>query len=432
MKVCKFGGSSVATADQIRKVRMITEEDRDRTVIVVSAPGKRNPDDEKITDMLYECEALRKRGESIESVYERISSRYRDIAEGLELGRDAVDSELLLVKNAILEGRGRAYCASRGEYLSALLISKYLGWNFLDSEGVIVIGDDNRIEDITYTTLREKIGRGGKYVIPGFYGTSLSGDIVTFSRGGSDITGAIVSAAVDADVYENWTDVSGVYSSDPRLVKNARVIDNLSYTEVREFSEVGASVFHEEAIAPCIDKKIPVNIRNTNSPSDRGTFIREKTSHRGAVGVSGKGDLSRVRVRRLMLFKERSILERILSRLSEYGIRPSYTFYGSDSVSWYFETKSAGDCDYPALAGILREEFSLDEAELEKGYAVVGIVGSHIDETMEYADALSSLREKSIHPVSLSLGGSAMTFLIALEEKRKNEAVSVISERIFG
>ena len=432
MKVCKFGGSSVASADQIRKVRAILDSDRERTVAVVSAPGKRNSSDEKITDMLYRCASLVDEGKSCSEVFGKIAERYIEIAESLEIGKEAIEKELCAVEKNIEGGKGAQYAASRGEYLSAFLIAKAFGWNFLDSEGTIIIGEDNRIEDITYTQLRAKMKKGEKYVIPGFYGTSLEGEITTFSRGGSDITGAIVASALDADVYENWTDVSGVYSSDPRKVKSAHVIDEMSYREVREFSEVGASVFHEEAIAPCVSKGIPINIRNTNAPEDRGTLICKDASHRGVIGVSAKGGLGRIYCQKLMFFKEGGMRHRILSLMHIYGIKPCYTLYGCDSIAWYFDAKQADKIDTDEMCSRIKEEFGLNEIECRKGYAVVGLVGNGIEDTMEYVDALSVLKENGIHPVSVSLGGSWTTFVIGIEEKRKDEAVSLISDRIFG
>ncbi len=431
MKVCKFGGSSVASADQIRKVRAILESDNERKVVVVSAPGKRNSSDEKITDLLYKSAALVEEGKPIDEAFDKISSRYLEIAENLGLDVPSVGRELDTIKKNIISGKGRAYAASRGEYLSARLISEYLGWNFIDPEGVIVIGDDNRIEDITYTLLSSLIKEGEKYVIPGFYGTSFMGDVTTFSRGGSDITGAIAAAAVGADIYENWTDVSGVYSSDPRVVRNARVIDNLSYREVREFSEVGAGVFHEEAIAPCIEKEIPINIRNTNSPMDRGTIIKKTVDEKGVVGVSRRKGLGQIYCRKLMFFKESGMRHRILSLMHIYGIKPCYTLYGCDSISWYFDSKQADNIDLAAMCGRIKEEFGLDEIGCRKGYAVIGLVGNGMNETMEYVDALAVLRENGIHPSSVSFGGSYTTFLIGVEEERAGEALSLISERII-
>lgn len=431
MKVCKFGGSSVADASQIKKVKSILDSDKERTIVVVSAPGKRFSGDEKVTDMLLSCAEMVQKGVSSKEKFEDVKNRYRDIAEGLGLGRDIIDEDLETVYKTIEDGAGRDYAASRGEHLNAKLIAKYLGWNYIETEECIVIGENNKIESESYSNLASLIENGKKYVIPGFYGRSPSGDVRCFSRGGSDITGAIAARAVMADVYENWTDVSGVYSSDPRFVKSAHVIPALSYKMVRELSEVGASVFHEEAIAPVVEVNIPINIRNTNSPEDAGTIIGKEPEDKGVVGVSAKGGLSKIYVRKLMFFKESGIRHKILSLMHIYGIKPCYTLYGCDSISWYFETKQIENIDTDEMCSRIQSEFSLDEIELKKGFAVVGLVGKGIEETMEYVDALDELRKNNIEPSSVSLGGSYTTFVIGVPEDRKLDAVNAISERLF-
>ena len=431
MKVCKFGGSSVADASQIKKVKAILDCDKERTIIVVSAPGKRFSGDEKVTDMLLSCAEMVQKGISSKEKFEDVKNRYRDIAEGLGLGRDAIDGDLEIVYKKIESGAGRDYAASRGEHLNAKLISKYLGWNYIETEECIVIGENNKIESESYSNLASLIENGKKYVIPGFYGRSPSGEVRCFSRGGSDITGAIAARAVMADVYENWTDVSGVYSSDPRFVKSAHVIPALSYKMVRELSEVGASVFHEEAIAPVVEVNIPINIRSTNRPEDAGTIIGKEPEEKGVVGVSAKGGLSKIYVRKLMFFKESGIRHKILSLMHIYGIKPCYTLYGCDSISWYFETKQIENIDTDEMCSRIQSEFSLDEIELKKGFAVVGLVGKGVEETMEYVDALDELRKNNIEPSSVSLGGSYTTFVIGVPEERKLDAVNCISERLF-
>ena len=431
MKVCKFGGSSVADASQIKKVKAILDSDKERTIVVVSAPGKRFSGDEKVTDMLLSCAEMVQKGLSSKEKFEDVKNRYRDIAEGLGLGRDVIDEELQTVYKTIEGGAGRDYAASRGEHLNAKLIAKYLGWNYIETEECIVIGENNKIESESYSNLASLIENGKKYVIPGFYGRSPSGDVRCFSRGGSDITGAIAARAVMADVYENWTDVSGVYSSDPRFVKSAHVIPALSYKMVRELSEVGASVFHEEAIAPVVEVNIPINIRNTNSPEDAGTIIGKEPEEKGVVGVSAKGGLSKIYVRKLMFFKESGIRHKILSLMHIYGIKPCYTLYGCDSISWYFDTKQIKNIDTDEMCSRIQSEFSLDEIGLKKGFAVVGLVGKGIEETMEYVDALDELRKNNIEPSSVSLGGSYTTFVIGVPEDRKLDAVNAISERLF-
>ncbi|MCI7606274.1 MAG: aspartate kinase [Spirochaetales bacterium] len=431
MKVCKFGGSSVADASQIKKVKAILDKDQDRSIVVVSAPGKRFSGDEKVTDMLLLCAEIVNKGNSSKDKFGDVKNRFRDIAEGLGLGRDALEEELDVVLKNIESGAGKDYAASRGEHLNAILISKYFGWNYIETEKCIVIGENNKIEEESYSNLAALINKNEKYVIPGFYGRSPSGEVRCFSRGGSDITGAIAARAVMADVYENWTDVSGVYSSDPRFVKSAHVIPSISYKMVRELSEVGASVFHEEAIAPVVEVNIPINIRNTNSPEDDGTIIGKEPEKKGVIGVSAKGGLSKIYVRKLMFFKESGVRHKVLSLMHLYGIKPCYTLYGCDSISWYFETKQIENIDTEEMCSRLKEEFNLDDIELKKGFAVVGLVGNGIEETMEYVDALDELRRNGIQPSSVSLGGSYTTFVIGVPEERKLDAVNCISERLF-
>ncbi len=432
MKVCKFGGSSVADCSQIKKVKNILLSDDDRRYVVVSAPGKRNKDDEKITDLLYATADMAIEGRSVDEPFNKIRERFLEIMEGLGLDNKNLLKELDEIKSNILKDKERAYAASRGEYLSARIIAQYLGWEFLDPESVIVIGDNNKIEDMTYTILSSRLKKDRKYVIPGFYGTSLSGKVTTFSRGGSDITGAIVAKAVKADLYENWTDVSGVYSSDPRKVKNARVIEELSYREVRDFSVVGASVFHEEAIAPCVEESIPINILNTNSPSDKGTVIKKSTDRKGVVGVSGKGGLMLLEVHKLLLSKDESGLENMLSFLKSRSIKPIFTIYGSDSVSWYFEKDKKEALDEETLLRRLKSSFNLDEAAIKSNVALLGLVGTALDETMEYTEALSVLKENSIKAYSISLAGSRGTFIIGLDEENLASALNLISQKIFS
>lgn len=432
MKVCKFGGSSVADAAQIKKVKAILDSDKERTIVVVSAPGKRFSDDIKVTDMLYKCAATASTGASCAFEFESVAKRYRGIAKDLGLKEDILDKELAEVCKKIGAGASKDYVASRGEYLNAILISKYFGWTFIETADCITIGKDNSVLEESYAKLGALLKAGEKYVIPGFYGSSPEGTIRTFSRGGSDITGSIAARAAGASVYENWTDVSGVYSSDPRYVKTAHVIPFISYKQVREFGQVGASVFHEEAIAPVVAANIPINIRNTNAPEDPGTLIGKEPEKNGVIGVSALGGLSKIYIRKLLLFKIPGIRSKILSFMGVYGIKTFYTLYGCDSISWYFETKQIENVDVVAMCERLKAEFQLDELKLEKGFAIVGLVGKKIEETLEYVDALQVLKEHNIQPSSVSLGGSYTTFAIGVPEDRKLEAVNLISEKLFG
>ena len=431
MIVCKFGGSSVANASQIKKVKAILNQDDRRQIAVVSAPGKRNKEDEKITDLLYESNRLVQKGQSCRPVFQKIQKRFLEIAEELSLPTEELSDALDEVRRNIDAGRGENYAASRGEYLSAKLISQALGWEFLDAESVIVINSDSTVNEVSYDNLRASVVPGKNYVIPGFYGKSEHGEIKTFTRGGSDVTGAIVSRALDAELYENWTDVSGVYSADPRIVENARVVERMSYKEVRELSEVGASVFHEEAIAPVVPKGIAINIKNTNKPEDKGTMILQSVEGTGLCGVSAKGGLSAIKLSKLMLFKKRGMRHALLTMLQIYGIRPCYSLFGIDSLTWYFDSKMASDSVCESMCERLKAEFELDSVSVERGFAIMGLVGEHMDKSSDFVDALSALRENDIEIASVSYGVSEVTCLIGIREEDKNRAVKAVYEKLF-
>ena len=272
-KVVKFGGSSLANASQISKVANIIHADESRRYIVPSAPGKRYSDDTKVTDMLYQCYDAAARGEDITGRINAISARYQEIIDGLSLSLDLSD-EFAIIKDFFLRQAGRDYAASRGEYLNGKVIAAYLGYRFIDAAEVIRF-DDRGIFDSenTHLILRERLKTIDYAVIPGFYGAMPDGSIKTFSRGGSDVTGSIVARAIRADVYENWTDVSGVMVTDPHIVPNPEVVETITYRELRELSYMGATVLHEDAIFPVRSEGIPINIRNTNRPEDAGTMI---------------------------------------------------------------------------------------------------------------------------------------------------------------
>ena len=431
MVVCKFGGSSVADENQIKKVKAILDEDKNRKVAIVSAPGKRNKEDRKITDMLYECNSLVQQDRSCKRVFAEIGKRYLDIAAALKLDTKKLTLALDDVRRKIDAGSGTDYAASRGEYLSALLISEYLGWEFVDAADYIVINPDGTVNPISYERLATRLSTGSKYVIPGFYGASPEGVIKTFSRGGSDISGAIAARAVGAELYENWTDVSGMYSADPRVVENARVIPELTYVQVRELSDVGASVFHEEAIAPVIPVKIPINIKNTNRPQDPGTLISADADPRGLIGVSGKTGYSRLKLRKLMMFKKPGMRHALLTILHLYGVRPSYSLFGIDSIVWLFESKMATDTVLTSMCERLKKDFELDDVIFERGLSIIGIIGGHMDESEAFIDAVVAFRDGGIHTNFVNFGVNRTTALIGVSEEDCTKAVQTIYEKVF-
>ena len=289
--VTKFGGSSLASDEQFRKVRSILELEPTRRYLVPSAPGKRFPKDEKVTDLLYKCHSLVSEGKPFKEEFAKIRDRYLDIARGLHLKVD-IESRLQEVEDGIASGKNADWCASRGEYLCALLMADYLGWRFLDAAEGIVFNDDGQLNDEkTQEKLSALLADGKSTVVPGFYGAKENGEVHTFSRGGSDITGALVARAANADVYENWTDVSGFLMADPRIIENPAEISSITYKELRELSHMGASVLHEDAMFPVHRAGIPTNIRNTNKPYHPGTMISKNAPHEVSVptitGIAG-------------------------------------------------------------------------------------------------------------------------------------------------
>ena len=431
MIVSKIGGSSVADADQIKKVKAILDSDKNRRIAIVSAPGKRNKDDEKITDLLYKCNSLVQKGLTCRPVFNEISKRFVQIAQKLKIDDVKLSERLDDIRCMIDAGRGADYTASRGEYLSALVISEYLGWEFLDAEDVIVINSDSTVNEATYKKLREKLDPEKRYVIPGFYGETEQGVVKTFTRGGSDITGSIVAKAVNAELYENWTDVSGIYRADPRIIENASVNPELSYKEVRELSDVGATVFHEEAIAPIYDSGIPIVVKNTNKPDEPGTRIVPESNDFGATAVSARSGLSRIRLRKLMLFKKYGVRHALLTMLHVFGIRPCYSLFGIDSIVWFFDSKMANESVCQAMCERLKKEFELDSIEVDHGHAILGVVGDGMDSSDAYLKAAEALNENGIGITFLNYGASATSVLFGVKEEQANDAVRAVYKKLF-
>lgn len=301
-KVVKFGGSSLASAEQFKKVGNIIRSDADRRYVIPSAPGKRFAKDIKVTDMLYRCYETAVAGEDFSELLGKIKARYNEIIQGLSLDL-SLDDEFGMIETAFVNKEGIDYAASRGEYLNGLVMAKYLDYEFVDPVNYIFFREDGQLDqDKTYTALGEKLGAVERAVIPGFYGCGVDGRVQTFSRGGSDVTGSVVAKAVLADIYENWTDVSGVLVADPRIIENPKPIHTVTYKELRELSYMGASVLHEDAIFPVRTEGIPINIRNTNAPEEQGTFIVESTCVKPdytITGIAGKKVLYRLLLKKI-------------------------------------------------------------------------------------------------------------------------------------
>ena len=303
-KVVKFGGSSLADAAQFKKVGQIIHEDESRRYVIPSAPGKRFPEDVKVTDMLYKCYGAAVREKNFTKQLEEIQQRYQGIIDGLGLDL-SLDKEFEIIRQNFGQKAGREYAASRGEYLNGIIMAHYLGFEFIDAAEVIAFDENGSLlVDQTNDLLSERLSHTEKAVIPGFYGADPNGNVKTFSRGGSDVTGSLVAKAIHADMYENWTDVSGFLIADPRIIKNPKGIETITYKELRELSYMGATVLHEDAIFPVRKEGIPINIRNTNAPEEKGTLIVEGTCRKPKytiTGIAGKRGFASITIEKAMI-----------------------------------------------------------------------------------------------------------------------------------
>ena len=322
-KVVKFGGSSLASARQFKKVGDIIRADKTRRYVIPSAPGKRNSKDTKVTDMLYECYAAASTGASYKKLLEAIKARYQEIIDGLDLNLN-LDHEFDTIEENFVKGIGKDYAASRGEYLNGIVMANYLGYEFIDAAEVIFFDEHGNFEaELTNKELSERLEHVERAVIPGFYGSKHDGSIKTFSRGGSDVTGSIVARAIHADLYENWTDVSGFLVTDPRIVENPEVIETITYKELRELAYMGAGVLHEDAIFPVRKEGIPINIRNTNRPEDKGTLIVESTCRKPRytiTGIAGRKGFCAINIEKAMMNAEVGFGRKVLGVFEKYGI----------------------------------------------------------------------------------------------------------------
>ena len=431
LKVLKFGGSSMADATQFAKVKSIVESDESRRVVVVSAAGKRFKDDHKLTDLLYLCHAHLKYGVSCDSVYQMIVDRYTAIRDELHLNVD-LESEFAALRRKMDKGISQDELVSRGEYFAAKLMAAYLGFAFLDSELWLKFKLDGSVDqEATYEALRHA-AEGRKVVIPGFYGTMPDGSIKTFSRGGSDITGALAAAALDADVYENWTDVSGFLMADPKIVPDPEPIERITYSELRELSYIGAQVLHEGTIFPVREKNIPLNIRNTNQPDHPGTMIRESFEEvempgdRFITGIAGKKDFSVITVTKNGMSSELGILRQMLEVLEKYQVNVDYLPSGIDSVSLVVASDKAQPCLYQMM-GDLQKAVKPDSIHVTDNMAIVAAVGRK----MAFKPGISgkifaTLGENGINIRMITQGPEELNIIVGVDNKDFASAIRVL------
>jgi len=432
MKVVKFGGSSMADAGQYRKIRDILMADPERKVVVVSAAGKRFSGDHKLTDLLYLCHAHVQYGVDCSNIFEMIANRYLEIRD--ELGLDLnLEPELIALKKRIEKKEvSQEELVSRGEYFSAKLMAAYLGFQFVDSADWVKFNMDGTVnKEATYDALRHQVIMGYGAVIPGFYGAMPDGTIHTFSRGGSDITGALAAAALDAEVYENWTDVSGILMADPRIVDDPQAIPEVTYDELRELSYSGAQVLHEDSIFPVREKNIPVNIRNTNDPQAPGTMIQEdfEGDHdpdRFITGITGKKDFSIISLSKKGMSNQVGVLYKVLKVLVRHNISVDYVPNGIDNVSVVLPTAAIEKELYTIMAEI-QEEAQPDFLTVHHNIAVVAAVGRK----MAFRPGISgkifaALGESGINIRMINQGPDELNIIFGVDNKDFKEAIRVL------
>ncbi|MCK9183524.1 MAG: aspartate kinase [Fibrobacteraceae bacterium] len=429
--VCKFGGSSVAEASQFQKVKAIIQADKRRRVVVVSAPGKRNPKETKLTDLLYTTYDLASKGLDFSAPWKMIADRYLGIAKDLNLATKI--GEDLNALEAKLKGQDSSvtldFLVSRGEFLCARLMAEYLDAVFVDSYPMISFDERYRITPKSYETISDKLSNENLlYVVPGFYGEGPHKEVKTFSRGGSDITGAVLANGINALTYENWTDVSGMLMADPRIVASPKPIDYVSYREIRELSYSGASVLHDESIAPCRAKNIQINIRNTNSPTDKGTIIgpTPKTTARPITGIAGRKGFSMIYIEKGMMNKEIGFGRRVLGILENEGLSYELSPSGIDSMSIVVDSKALDAVQDIVLEDILLQMHP-DRVKVFPGISLIATVGHGMTNKVGIAATLfSALANESINIRIIDQGSSQINIMVGVDETCMEDAINAI------
>ncbi len=432
LKVLKFGGSSMADARQFEKVKSIVQADPARRVVIVSAAGKRFSDDHKLTDLLYLCHAHLKYGVSCDNVFDMIRSRYMEIRDDLGLQTD-LETEFDALRRKMDKGISQDELVSRGEYFAAQLMADYLGYDFLDSELWLKFNLDGTVDQETSYEALSRTASGRRVVIPGFYGAMPDGTIKTFTRGGSDITGALAAAALNADVYENWTDVSGFLMADPRIVSDPLPIERITYSELRELSYIGAQVLHEGTIFPVREKNIPLNIRNTNQPDHPGTMIRESFDELEEskdssfiTGIAGRKDFSVITITKNGMSNEVGTLRRILEILEKYQLVVEYLPSGIDSVSLVVAADKLRPCQYQIL-GEIQKNLKPDTIHVTEDMAIVAAVGRK----MAFKPGISgkifaALGENGINIRMITQGPEELNIIVGVDNKDFAGAIRVL------
>lgn len=429
VKVVKFGGSSLASAEQFKKVGNIIRAEESRRYVVPSAPGKRFSEDTKVTDMLYKCYAEAEEGKNFDKSLKAIKERYNEIIKGLGL-KLSLEEQFETIKKQFAAKAGKDYAASRGEYLNGIIMANYLGYEFIDAATVICFDKNGDFEsEKTNEVMSERLANTENAVIPGFYGAMPNGQVKTFSRGGSDVTGSIVARALKADVYENWTDVSGFLVTDPRIVKNPEVIESITYRELRELSYMGATVLHEDAIFPVRKEGIPINIKNTNRPEDKGTFIVESTCKKPKftiTGIAGKKGFCSINIEKSMMNSEVGFGRKVLQVFEDQGISFEHVPSGIDTMTVYVHQDEFEEKEQQVIAGIHRA-VQPDFVEMESDLALIAVVGRGMKSTRGTAGRIfSALAHANVNVKMIDQGSSELNIIIGVENRDFETAVKAI------
>ncbi|MBQ8230839.1 MAG: aspartate kinase [Lachnospiraceae bacterium] len=428
-KVVKFGGSSLASAEQFEKVGNIIRSDAERRFVVPSAPGKRFSNDTKVTDMLYGCYALAEAGEDFKKELDAIKARYQEIIDGLKLDL-SLDEEFAVIEKNFQEKAGSNYAASRGEYLNGIIMANYLGFEFVDAAEVVFFFDNGEFNaEKTNKILSARLAKCENAVVPGFYGALDDGTVKTFSRGGSDITGSIVAKAVKADVYENWTDVSGFLIADPRIIKNPESIETITYRELRELAYMGATVLHEDAIFPVRQEGIPINIRNTNAPEDEGTWIVGSTCQKSKyviTGIAGKKGFCSINIEKDMMNSEIGFGRKVLQAFEENGISFEHVPSGIDTLTVFVHQDEFMHKEQKVVAGIHRLA-DPDMIDIESDLALIAVVGRGMKSTRGTAGRIfSALAHSNINVKMIDQGSSELNIIIGVANEDFETAIKAI------
>lgn len=428
-KVVKFGGSSLASAEQFKKAKEIICADSERKFVVPSAPGKRNAKDTKVTDMLYACYETAEKGEDFKPQLKAIKARYEEIIKGLSLTL-SLDSELKTIEANFKKKAGRDYAASRGEYLNGIIMAHYLKYTFVDPAEVIFFDENGDFDaDKTNRVLSERLEKTERAVIPGFYGSLPDGTVHTFSRGGSDVTGSIVAKAVKADVYENWTDVSGFLIADPRIIDDPEGIETITYRELRELSYMGAGVFHEDAIFPVRKEGIPINIRNTNAPDDNGTWIVGSTCQKSKyviTGIAGKKGFCAVNIEKDMMNSEIGFGRKVLQAFEDNGISFEHVPSGIDTMTVFVHQDEFIHKEQKVVGSIHRLA-NPDSIDIESDLALIAVVGRGMRATRGTAGRIfSALAHVNVNVKMIDQGSSELNIIIGVANNDFETAIKAI------